>query len=94
MKRRESAAADLARLTMTLHALVEVGGECWRGPECELCGGVKTGLTTVARHTQVASDLVEQRVSDGVYLSFRLETNTMIGACVVADDVRGFEGEQ
>ncbi|KAF8573329.1 hypothetical protein K439DRAFT_1375705 [Ramaria rubella] len=60
-KRRESSAADLSRLTMTLNTLVEVNGECWRGADCELCGGVKTGLGVVAGHTQVTSNLVEQR---------------------------------
>jgi sorting nexin-8 len=62
IKRRESASADLARLTMTLNVLVEGSTACWRGAECELCTGVQGGLKTCAVHTQIASDIVEQRV--------------------------------
>ncbi|KAF8524191.1 hypothetical protein JB92DRAFT_3081791 [Gautieria morchelliformis] len=61
VKRRESASADLSRMTMTLNALVEGNGECWRGEECELCGGVRTGLGIVARRASVAADSEEQR---------------------------------
>jgi Sorting nexin 8/Mvp1 BAR domain len=68
VKRRESAAADLSRMTMTLNALVEGNGECWRGEECELCGGVRTGLGAVARHASVAADSEEQRVRGTVFV--------------------------
>lgn len=61
MKRRESAAADLARLTMTLSALVEGSNACWRGAECELCSGVQGGLKIVSNHTQVAANLADLR---------------------------------
>jgi sorting nexin-8 len=63
VKRRESAAADMSRMTMTLNALVEENGVCWRGAECELCRGVGKGLGVVAGHVGSAADLEEQRVS-------------------------------
>lgn len=63
MKRRESAAADLSRMTMTLNALVEENRGCWRGEECELCDGVKKGLGVMGGHMGTAADLGEQRVS-------------------------------
>ncbi|KAF9810448.1 hypothetical protein IEO21_06918 [Rhodonia placenta] len=53
--------ADLARLTNTMKSLVEVNERCWRGDGCELCGGVKQGLSHVAVHTQKYSDLLEHR---------------------------------
>ena len=55
--------ADTARLTNTLKALVEVNNRCWRGDDCELCGGVRQGLATVADHTQRHADVLEHRVS-------------------------------
>lgn len=63
IKRRESAGADLARMTMTLSALIEGNDVCWRGEDCELCTGVQGGLKTLSGHTRVASDLADQRVS-------------------------------
>ncbi|KZT18651.1 hypothetical protein NEOLEDRAFT_1103309 [Neolentinus lepideus HHB14362 ss-1] len=59
--------SDAARLTNTLRALVEVNGHCWRGEECELCGGVRAGITTVAEHTQRHSDLLEERTRTLLY---------------------------
>lgn len=67
IKRRESAAADLARLTNVLRAVVEVNERCWRGDECELCDGVRQGITRVASHTQRQSDLLEQRTNVLLY---------------------------
>lgn len=67
IKRRESAAADLARLTNVLRAVVEVNERCWRGDECELCDGVRQGIAHVASHTQRQSDLLEQRTSALLY---------------------------
>lgn len=61
VRRREAEAADLARLTNTMKSLVEVNERCWRGDGCELCGGVKQGLSHVAVHTQKYSDLLEHR---------------------------------
>ncbi|GJJ11483.1 hypothetical protein Clacol_005716 [Clathrus columnatus] len=61
VKRRESAGADLARMTMTLNALVEGSNVCWRGEDCELCTGVQGGLKTLAGHTCVTSDLADSR---------------------------------
>ncbi|CAL1715044.1 unnamed protein product [Somion occarium] len=61
MKRREAAASDTARLTNTLKALVEVNDRCWRGDDCELCLGVRQGLSSVAQHTQRHSDVLEER---------------------------------
>ena len=40
--------ADAARLTNTLRSLVEVNDRCWRGEDCELCAGVRVGVSTVA----------------------------------------------
>lgn len=67
IKRRESAAADLARLTNVLRAVVEVNERCWRGDECELCDGVRQGIAHVASHTQRQSDLLEQRTNALLY---------------------------
>ncbi|KAG5638358.1 hypothetical protein H0H81_000492 [Sphagnurus paluster] len=52
---------DLARLTNTLRAVIEVNEHCWRGDECELSNGVRMGLEQVALHTQRHSDLSESR---------------------------------
>ncbi|CUA75520.1 Sorting nexin MVP1 [Cryptococcus neoformans var, neoformans B-3501A] [Rhizoctonia solani] len=54
IKRREGAAADLTRLTMTLNSLTEHNNSCsLRGEsdDCELCAGVRTGLGRVAVRT-------------------------------------------
>ncbi|TFK53402.1 hypothetical protein OE88DRAFT_1806360 [Heliocybe sulcata] len=59
--------SDVARLTNTLRALVEVNGQCWRGEECELCAGIKAGVITVAEHTQRHSDLLEERTRSLLY---------------------------
>ncbi|GLB41904.1 putative protein with phoX homologous domain, present in p47phox and p40phox [Lyophyllum shimeji] len=61
MKRREAAAGDLARLTNTLRAAIEVNEHCWRGDECELSSGVRLGLEQIAVHTQRHSELSESR---------------------------------
>lgn len=63
VRRREGAAADFSRLSITLKALNEVNSQCWRGDACELCGGVREGLDRTSGHLQTASDLAEQRVS-------------------------------
>ncbi|KAF8892286.1 hypothetical protein BD779DRAFT_1610403 [Infundibulicybe gibba] len=52
---------DLARLTNTLRAVVEVNEHCWRGDECELSNGVRLGLERVASHAQRHSEMSEQR---------------------------------
>ncbi|KAJ3934258.1 MAG: hypothetical protein NXY57DRAFT_994997 [Lentinula lateritia] len=52
---------DLSRLTNTLRAVVEVGDPCWRGDECELSSGVRTGLEQVASHFGRHSELSESR---------------------------------
>ncbi|KAH7908926.1 hypothetical protein BJ138DRAFT_1067954 [Hygrophoropsis aurantiaca] len=59
--------ADLARLTNVLRVVVEVNERCWRGDECELCDGVRQGVSHVAVHTQRQSDLLEQRTSVLLY---------------------------
>ncbi|KAG8731091.1 Sorting nexin mvp1 [Ceratobasidium sp. 423] len=51
IKRREGAAADFTRLTMTLNSLTEHNTSCsLRGEsdDCDLCAGVRTGLGRVA----------------------------------------------
>jgi len=62
IRRREAAASDLARLTNTLRAVVEVNERCWRGDECELSNGVRLGLEQVALHTQRDSEMSEARI--------------------------------
>ncbi|KAJ6610221.1 hypothetical protein B0H10DRAFT_437803 [Mycena sp. CBHHK59/15] len=52
---------DLARLTNTLRAVIEVNEQCWRGDDCELATGVRLGLQQVAAHTQRHSELSELR---------------------------------
>ncbi|KAF7309773.1 Sorting nexin [Mycena indigotica] len=52
---------DMARLTNTLRAVVEVNEQCWRGDDCELSSGVRSGLQQVAAHAQRHSELSELR---------------------------------
>ena len=60
--------ADTARLTNALKVVVEVNAKCWRGDECELCAGVRQGVSTVATHTQQHGDALEHRVSTSFYV--------------------------
>lgn len=53
---------DLSRLTNTLRAVTEVNEHCWRGDDCELSNGVRSGLEQVAAHTQRHSEMSELRV--------------------------------
>lgn len=53
---------DLARLTNTLRAVIEISETCWRGDDCELSNGVRSGLAQVAAHTQRHSEIAEMRV--------------------------------
>lgn len=55
--------SDVSRLTNTLRAVIEVNEHCWRGDECELTAGVRTGLEQVAAHAQRYSEISELRVS-------------------------------
>ena len=59
-----TAQADLSRMTNTLKTLVEVNGQCWKGPDCDLSDGVRQGVSVVAAHTQRHADLLELRVCD------------------------------
>ncbi|TCD71838.1 Sorting nexin mvp1 [Steccherinum ochraceum] len=61
------AQGDLARMSNTVKALVEVNERCWRGDDCELCSGVRQGLGTVAQHTQRHSDALEDRTRTLLY---------------------------
>lgn len=54
--------ADTARLTNALKVVVEVNAKCWRGDECELCAGVRQGISNVAQHTRQHGDALEHRV--------------------------------
>lgn len=54
--------ADSARLTNALKVLAEVNQRCWRGDECELCTGVRQGVSSVAQHVERHGDAVEHRV--------------------------------
>lgn len=53
---------DLTRLTNTLRAVIEISETCWRGDDCELSNGVRSGLSQLAAHTQRHSELAEIRV--------------------------------
>ncbi|KZT71962.1 hypothetical protein DAEQUDRAFT_763450 [Daedalea quercina L-15889] len=59
--------ADLSRLTNTMKSLVEVNERCWRGDECELCGGVRQGLVDTSTHLQKHSDMLEHRSRTMLY---------------------------
>ena len=59
----ENSQADLSRLTLTLNALNEVNAQCWRGDNCELCTGVRSGVEQVSNHIARQSDILDQRVS-------------------------------
>ncbi|KAI0666812.1 hypothetical protein C8Q78DRAFT_1107213 [Trametes maxima] len=59
--------ADLSRLTNTFKSLVEVNERCWRGEDCELCGGVRLGLGRVSDHTQRHADALEHRSRTMLY---------------------------
>ncbi|KIM44744.1 hypothetical protein M413DRAFT_442700 [Hebeloma cylindrosporum] len=52
---------DLSRLTNTLRSIVEVNENCWRGDDCELSNGVRSGLGQFAAHTQRHSEISEIR---------------------------------
>ncbi|OSD02930.1 hypothetical protein PYCCODRAFT_1434816 [Trametes coccinea BRFM310] len=67
VRRREAAAADLSRLTNTVKSLVEVNERCWRGEDCELCSGVRQGLSAVSNHTQRHADALEHRSRTMLY---------------------------
>jgi sorting nexin-8 len=54
--------SDVARLTNTLRAVIEVNEHPWRGDDSELDNGVRQGLQHVAEHAQNYSELSEQRV--------------------------------
>jgi len=62
---------DLSRLTNTLRSVVEVNENCWRGDDCELSNGVRSGLGQLAAHTQRHSEISELRVRHGP-LSFTI----------------------
>lgn len=53
---------DMARLTNTMRAIIEVGEPCWRGDDCELSNGVRAGLARVSDYTQRQAELSEDRV--------------------------------
>lgn len=53
---------DLSRLTNTLRAVIEISETCWRGDDCELSNGVRSGLEQAAAHTQRHSEMAEMRV--------------------------------
>ncbi|KAI0774781.1 hypothetical protein BD413DRAFT_536392 [Trametes elegans] len=59
--------ADLSRLTNTIKSLVEVNNRCWRGEDCELCAGVRQGLSYASDHTQRQADALEHRSRTMLY---------------------------
>lgn len=58
---------DLSRLTNTLRSVVEVNENCWRGDDCELSNGVRSGLEQLAAHAQRHSEISELRVRHGLF---------------------------
>ncbi len=48
---------------------MEVNDKCWRGDDCELCGGVRQGLRVIAQHTQKHADAMEDRVRDDLVIT-------------------------
>jgi len=61
LKRRESTASDISRLTMTMNALVEENPESWRTDGDEFYLGVRQGLMTMSRRFRLHADLLERR---------------------------------
>ncbi|KAI0705182.1 hypothetical protein BC835DRAFT_1314811 [Cytidiella melzeri] len=59
--------ADTSRLANALKVLVEVNQRCWRGDECELCLGVRQGISSVALHSERHGDALEQRARTMMY---------------------------
>ncbi|KAI0084454.1 hypothetical protein BDY19DRAFT_898512 [Irpex rosettiformis] len=59
--------ADSVRLTNALKVLAEVNQRCWRGDECELCMGVRQGVSSVAVHLERHSDALEHRARTMMY---------------------------
>ncbi|THH05409.1 hypothetical protein EW145_g4817 [Phellinidium pouzarii] len=57
----ETSQADFSRLTMSINALNEFNAQCWRGDECELCTGVRSGLEQVSNHIAKQSDDLDTR---------------------------------
>ncbi|KAI0343075.1 hypothetical protein BDW22DRAFT_1228914 [Trametopsis cervina] len=55
------AQADTARLTNALKVVAEVNQRCWRGDECELCNGVRQGVSSVAQYAERHGDALEHR---------------------------------
>lgn len=70
--------SDLARLTNTLRAVIEVNQHPWRGDDDELSTGVRQGLEQVAAHTQRHSEISELRVG-GNLLDYN-PSNSNIGS--------------
>ena len=64
LKRREAAAADISRATLTLNALTESNHhDPWGGPTSELAIGVRIGMEHVSKHLGTMADTLDQRVS-------------------------------
>ncbi len=69
---------DLARLTNTVRAVVEVNENCWRGDECDLSSGVKAGLEQAAAHFQRHAELSELRVGRRASIWVGLSANEVL----------------
>ncbi|KAG8936001.1 Sorting nexin mvp1 [Tulasnella sp. 418] len=64
IKRRESSAADLSRISLTLNTIVEENGKCWHiasDGDCDLHVGVKHGLIASSRRVGNQSELLFSR---------------------------------
>ena len=59
----------MSRMTNTLRAVVEVNETCWRGDNCDLSLGVRTGLQQAAEYAHRFSEISEVRVS-AVFLCY------------------------
>ncbi|PVF93930.1 hypothetical protein CPB86DRAFT_789597 [Serendipita vermifera] len=62
LKRREAAAADLTRATLTINALTESNHtDPWSGPSSEFYTGVRIGMENVSKHIASLADVMDQR---------------------------------
>ncbi|KIM25405.1 hypothetical protein M408DRAFT_210488 [Serendipita vermifera MAFF 305830] len=62
LKRREGAAADMSRATLTINALTESNHQDpWGGPTSELAIGVRLGMEHVSKHMGTMADTLDQR---------------------------------
>lgn len=82
LKRREAAAADISRTTLTLNALTESNHhDPWGGPTSELAVGVRIGMEHVSKHLGTMADTLDQRVSQSVKYLARYLLCFLVSCC-------------